>query len=99
IVWGGDVGLALATKATGGRYDPSHDTWTPTSVGTVPLGRNYPTVLWTGSEMIIWGGEFSTGSRYDPATDTWTPTATSGTPAGNHGNTPVWTGTEMLVFG
>lgn len=44
----------------------------------VPTSRSSHTAVWTGSEMIIWGGQDSSGSRYNsggryfPATDTWT---------------------------
>ena len=34
------------------------------------------TAVWTGSEMIVWGGTganyFNTGGRYNPNTDSWT---------------------------
>ena len=38
--------------------------------------------VWTGAEMIVWGGDvglanvLNTGGRYDPATDTWTAIST-----------------------
>ena len=32
IVWGGDR-MATSRLNTGGRYNPSTDTWTPTSIG------------------------------------------------------------------
>ena len=32
------------------------DMWTPTSVANAPVGRELQTAVWTGSEMIIWGG-------------------------------------------
>ena len=32
------------------------DTWTPTSTTNAPSGREYHTAVWTGSEMIVWGG-------------------------------------------
>ena len=36
--------------------------------------------MWTGSEMIVWGGVtcsiVNTGGRYDPSTDSWTATGT-----------------------
>ena len=44
--------------------------------------------MWTGSEMIIWGGELSgggksnTGGRYVPAVDAWTATSLSNAPDG-----------------
>ena len=40
--------------------------------------RRFHTAVWTGSEMIVWGGYYAsypyrlnTGGRYDPATDNW----------------------------
>src|SRR6266516_451621 len=32
------------------------DTWTPTSTTNAPAGRYRYTAVWTGSEMIVWGG-------------------------------------------
>src|SRR6185436_9209120 len=61
------------------------DAWTPTSTTGAPTARFGHTAVWTGSLMIVWGGEtvdglVATGGRYDPATDTWTPTSTTGAP-------------------
>ncbi len=63
------------------------DTWTPTSVISTPNGRQFHTAVWTGSEMIVWGGnapggDFNTGGRYNPATDSWTATSTINAPTG-----------------
>ena len=56
------------------------DRWWPTAA--LPEATQGETAVWTGTEMIIWGGGGrNTGSRYDPATDTWTPTAMVGAPA------------------
>jgi hypothetical protein len=72
LVWGGydDSGLNL----TGGRYDPATDTWAATSTVNAPSARIYHTAVWTGTEMIVWGGSlalfeprltyFNTGGRY-----------------------------------
>ncbi len=105
IVWGGLAGASTYYNS-GGRYDPSTDTWTPTSTGTnVPIARVSHTAVWTGSEMIVWGGGNSTntnlgaGGRYDPATDTWTPHTTTGQPSARTDHSAVWTGTEMIVWG
>ena len=69
---------------TGGRYNPTTDTWTPTSTGAnVPSRATDHTAVWTGTEMIVWGGEAVTpehGGRYNPRTDTWTPTSTGRRP-------------------
>ena len=57
------------------------DIWTVTSTTNAPTGRYVHTALWTGTEMIIWGGLDSssflnTGGRYNPSTDSWTATST-----------------------
>jgi hypothetical protein len=65
--------------------------------------------VWTGSEMIAWGGWVwdeedgitdarSGGAAYNPSTGTWREIATGPlAPRANH--LAVWTGTEMLVWG
>ena len=77
------------------------DTWTPTSLTNVPDPRAFPTAVWTGSEMIVWGGypQLNTGGRYNPSTDSWTATSTVNAPAGRELHTAVWTGSEMIVWG
>ena len=42
---------------TGGRYNPATNSWTATSTNNPPDGREYATAVWTGSEMIVWGGQ------------------------------------------
>ena len=32
------------------------DTWTATTTANAPVGRIAHTAVWTGSEMIVWGG-------------------------------------------
>src|SRR5205823_5833600 len=80
------------------------DMWTPTSINLAPTARQSHTAVWTGSEMIIWGGtdpssDFNTGGRYNPSTDSWTPTSTVNAPAARAFHTAVWTGSEMIVWG
>ena len=48
---------AATTLTTGGRYDPATDSWTATSTTSAPAARYYHTAVWTGSEMIVWGGD------------------------------------------
>src|SRR4029434_8829761 len=51
------------------------DTWAATSITNAPTARGGHAAVWTGSEMILWGGNdasyFNTGGRYDPSTDSW----------------------------
>jgi len=81
-----------------------NDSWDQGSSSSTPSARQYHTAVWTGSLMVIWGGNdsngyASTGGRYDPATDTWTPTASDGAPSSRYLHTAVWTGNVMLVWG
>jgi hypothetical protein len=102
IIWGGG-GYYQYQRNDGGRYNPSNDSWIPTSTGeNVPLGRSSHTAIWTGTEMIIWGGEYggNTGGRYNPETDTWIPTSTGeNVPSSRYRQTAVWTGREMIIWG
>jgi N-acetylneuraminic acid mutarotase len=77
------------------------DTWTPTSLTNAPSAREGHTAVWTGSEMIVWGGgaDLNTGGKYNPSTDSWTATSTVNAPAGRYRHTGVWTGSEMIVWG
>ena len=61
------------------------DTWMGTRFTTIPAGRDSHTAVWTGSEMIVWGGYdgsawLNTGSRYNPSTDSWTATSLTNAP-------------------
>jgi N-acetylneuraminic acid mutarotase len=108
IVWGGGTSAPILTTNTGGRYDPALDTWTPTSTVNAPVARQGHTAVWTGSEMIVWGGAYSdsqgghilnTGGRYDPATNNWSPTTLTNAPDRRQLHSCVWTGAEMIVWG
>lgn len=51
--------LGETTRATddGGSYDPVSDTWTPLVPGGTPGRRVDHQAIWTGSQMIVWGGD------------------------------------------
>ena len=56
IVWGG-ARISMPTYLdTGARYNPATDSWTATGTSGAPAARSAPTSVWTGSEMIVWGG-------------------------------------------
>jgi N-acetylneuraminic acid mutarotase len=68
-----------------------------------PSGRERHTAVWSGSEMIVWGGlgdsgYLGTGGRYNPGTNSWTPTNTNNAPSGRSGHTAVWSGSEMIIW-
>ena len=104
IVWGGSLTLYSRELNTGGRYDPSTNTWSSTSTTNAPTGRDSHTAVWSGSDMIIWGGyngntAVRTGGRYNPNTNSWTATSTTNAPSGRDSHAAVWTGSEMIVWG
>jgi hypothetical protein len=89
-----------------------HSLWVDLEPGaTAPLppapirARNYATLVWTGTELIVWGGSDAEaccrnsqeGAAFDPADGTWRPIAAP--PAGVRPGVVLWTGTEMLVWG
>jgi N-acetylneuraminic acid mutarotase len=108
IVWGGYYQEPPATDhyvSTGGRYNPSADSWIATTTVNAPAGRSIHTSIWTGNEMIVWGGAIAnsqwvnTGGRYNAATDNWTPISIVNAPAARAYHTGIWTGSEMIVWG
>jgi N-acetylneuraminic acid mutarotase len=104
IVWGGFNNLPPYVLNTGGRYSPATDSWLGTSTINAPIARDFHTAVWTGTEMIVWGGGdnadfLNTGGRYNPTADAWTPTNTTNAPMGRVRHTAVWTGTETVVWG
>src|SRR5437667_5429878 len=87
---------------TGGRYNPGTDSWTATSTTGAPAGREVHTAVWTGSEMIVWGGknggsDVNTDGRHYHAATTWTATSTTIAPARTDIHTAMWTGTVTIV--
>jgi len=112
LVWGGYTdsqsryqgGHADAHLYTGGRYNPSSDSWKSITTKGAPSKRCGHTAVWTGKEMIVWGGANASkvlgdGARYDPARDAWKPVSTDGAPGPRGSHVAVWTGKEMIVWG
>ncbi len=105
IVHGGALIYSGNAVATGGRYDPTSDSWTATPTTGSP-SRALHTAVWTGSKMIVWGGGTNhlggtaqnTGAGYDPATG-WSGISSVGEPSARIGHSAVWTGTRMLIWG
>lgn len=109
IIWGG-YGVRRGDPLpdileTGGRFNPNTSVWTgATNPVGAPSKRANHSAIWTGSRMILWGGEdlggpIGGGAAYDPATNSWSAIASSGEPAARRNHIAVWTGQEMLVWG
>jgi hypothetical protein len=109
VIWGG-YGSSPTYKNDGGRYTPSSDAWTATSIdANCPSARDQHIAIYTGIEMIVWGGYmydgtniyyYNSGGRYDLSTDTWMATSTgSNCPSARTFHTAIWTGTEMVIWG
>ncbi|MCX7996206.1 MAG: LamG domain-containing protein [Patescibacteria group bacterium] len=82
IVWGGVLMDSQRTRLnTGAIYDTQTDTWRPMSTTNAPAPRYDHSSVWTGTEMIVWGGmgqnfsPFNTGGRYILDQDRWLPLA------------------------
>lgn len=110
VVWGGLISPSTY-PAIGGIFDPEdgpNGSWT--SMAESPInGRKAFAMVWTGSEVIVFGGDRSTlvsdGALYNPDTDTWRTMNTTGAPkySGTYSyttpiNSAVWTGSTMLLW-
>ncbi len=118
-VWTGEVVLAwgAADDGTpspkeinvGGRYDPVSDQWFPISTRHAPYPRGANAMVWTGRELVIWGGAgitesfigepLQSGGRYDPVSDTWRPVSLRGAPEYLWPAEGVWVDPYVVVIG
>ncbi len=104
IVWGGQNDSVLHSQCffgylnDGGRYDPASGSWLPVTLVGAPGGANGQDAVWTGSRMIVWGGDATHSGQYDPVGDTWAPVASTGAPT-TSGASAVWSGSRMIVWG
>ena len=78
--------------------------WDNGLLGLLPDPRSGHSAVWTGTEMILWGGynhmrSLNSGGRYDPELDTWRTVSTVGAPLPRAGHQAVWTGHDMIVWG
>jgi N-acetylneuraminic acid mutarotase len=113
LVWGGQDTAppgaspsALPVRADGAAYDPTTDTWQAIPAAPVPA-RTDAEAVWTGRQMILWGGTGSSGyahgalgkgAAYDPTKRTWRALPASPLTA-RSGHQMVWTGREVVVWG
>ncbi len=83
----------------------SSNDWSNGASGGQPSSRVRHSSVWTGDDLIVWGGEIAsglfsnTGGIYNPAADTWSALSTFDSPVARSKHSAVWTGTEMLIWG
>ena len=85
-------------------YNPSTNTWR--RLADMPMPRYQHVAVWTGDQLLVWGGQTTaaTGSAppygvaYDPATDRWSSMPPSPLKA-RVGAIFAWTGKELLIWG
>jgi hypothetical protein len=112
LVWGGTSGTQTDVPlGDGAAYDPIGDSWRPIAAQGAPAARWAASAVWTGSEMIVWGGLgcgttstgggalCGSGGRYDPISDRWRALPATGAPTARVGHSAVWTGQLMVVWG
>ena len=113
IIWGGcdnrvpqcDDSSQGDELSDGAAYDPARDRWRTVSDGPLAPRSNH-SMVWTGRELLVWGGVangiggrfLADGAALDPATGAWTPLP-SAPIRGRDRHAAVWTGQELLVWG
>ena len=79
--------------------------WITSAADGVPSPRFGQAGLWTGQEVIVWGGSLGSGTdsgsggRYRPDLDTWQAISPVNAPSARSQHTAVWSGQEFLVWG
>jgi hypothetical protein len=107
LLWGGStyVDGEFRVLGSGARYDAASNTWTAMTNEGAPSPRESASMVWTGTEAIVWGGYDEgpelpqSGARYYPDRDVWEPVTTEGAPAGRTGHSAVAVGRKMIVWG
>lgn len=113
--WTGRELLVLATPRTGGApvgaaYDPAADRWRTIAAFPLAGDRYGPSTVWTGEELLVWGGHGSQGgpgtqeppprpeggAAYDPARDRWRVLDVA--PGALELHPTAWTGREILAM-
>jgi hypothetical protein len=101
LYWGGDDSCHEGTpRDQGAAFDPVARSWRVLPRAPID-GRSSPAAVWTGRELLVWGGWSGgvrdDGAAYQPMTDEWR--VLSESPLNPTIPTAaVWTGKEMLVW-
>jgi hypothetical protein len=100
----GGILLLLALAIMLASCSKPNGTWSTTSDEGAPSARSGHTSVWTGTEMIVWGGSGSsgmtnTGARLEPSSGRWRYVSLKNAPTPREFHTASWMGKEMLVWG
>jgi len=105
LIWGG-YNYTKRYLNSGALYNPEKDTWKSISDKNAPVGREMHTLqgVWTGKEVIVWGGlgdagYLNDGGKYNPATDKWLPIPPSKKQEPRDMHSVIWTGKELIIWG
>lgn len=106
-VWDGREVLVtgVGARATSAfAFNPTTNRWR--RLASLPAPRAGATALWTGEQLVLWGGQHAsaslpgglrTGLAYEPRSDRWS--AISRAPMRGGGTTVAWTGHALIVWG
>lgn len=93
------VAIAIVKAWREGKID-----WLPMTKDNAPAGRRHHSAVWTGQEMIIYGGEnreqaFADAAAYDPNANRWRHLPEFEETAARYMHQAHWAGDRMFVWG
>lgn len=111
IVWGG-IGTSTFNNTclnTGGIYDRANNSWVSISTTNAPTARCSYSAVWTGTDMIVWGGTVAVGGAsvtdidkvyvYNLTSGLWTEKITTGYPSLRKYQQTFTAGDKLVVWG
>jgi len=106
VIWWNGTGSASSKVF---RFNPQTNLISIHSVPFSGVSRESYTIIWTGSSLIVWGGDdfnnnyLNDGGIYNTQTNTWTyitvPAPLLASIPARIQHTAIWTGLEMIVWG
>jgi N-acetylneuraminic acid mutarotase len=116
VIWGGykRAGITNVWQNSGAIYDKRSGQWTDVKCQFGPEelsdqaryeGAPLQTLVWTGSEVVVFGGALvagkAPGGMFDPssATHSCRQLSSTGYPRANIAHTAVWANDRMIIFG
>lgn len=106
VVWGGRG--ATGYFGDGAIFNPSANQWTALTLSGGPDARHSASALWSGTRVLIWGGETANGVvnsggrlllNTDGTPQQWQTVATANAPSARIAHSAIWTGQKMIVWG